>query len=213
MSSSCALERYLCEKNFLKAALARDLFPHILQRPAHSSHIFSALRAFKCFSIPPERRNNSSLVSYFLARNVANARSRSVSLRLTPFIYQANKLGMECDRTKPCSACCARGQPKECHFVAEGGDYGPIQQSYELRKLRAENLKLKEELRSGKFACSDDEDDAYSPVDAPYRNGGNTNSKVGSRQKKFKSQDAADSLYFGSPGLVNVVNDVCLEFG
>ncbi|KAL9081238.1 MAG: hypothetical protein Q9157_000213 [Trypethelium eluteriae] len=118
---------------------------------------------------------------------------------------------VKCDRTKPCSACCARGQPKECHFVVgEGGDYGPIQQSYELRKLRAENLRLKEQLRAEKSACSDDEDEPYSPVDGPFRNGGNGGSKLGNRQKKFKSQDAADSLYFGSPGLANIVNDATL---
>ena len=93
--------------------------------------------------------------------------------------------------------------------MGEGGDYGPIQQSYELRKLRAENLRLKEQLRAGKLRCSDEDDEYYSPVDPPYRNGGNGGSKLGSRQKKFRSQDAGDSIYFGSPGLANIVNDVC----
>ncbi|KAI9659143.1 MAG: hypothetical protein M1821_002103 [Bathelium mastoideum] len=102
-----------------------------------------------------------------------------------------------------------RAQGEECHFVVgEGGDYGPIQQSYELRKLRTENLRLKEQLRAGKYASSDDEDDIYSPVDGSHRNGGPDGPKSGSRQKKFRSQDAADSLYFGSPGLANIVNDV-----
>ena len=94
-------------------------------------------------------------------------------------------------------------------MVGEGVDYGPIQQSYELRKLRAENLRLKEQLRAGKFATSDEEEEAYSPVDGGFRNGANVGSKLGARQKKFRSQDAADSLYFGSPGLANIVNDVC----
>ncbi|KAF2186433.1 hypothetical protein K469DRAFT_726026 [Zopfia rhizophila CBS 207.26] len=84
---------------------------------------------------------------------------------------------VKCDRTKPCSACCARGVPNECRFlVAEGGDSAPIQQSYELRKLRAENLRLKERLRAAK-------------------------------QKQFTSHEWSDSLYFGSPGLANVINE------
>ncbi|KAL9093056.1 MAG: hypothetical protein Q9165_004194 [Trypethelium subeluteriae] len=104
---------------------------------------------------------------------------------------------------------CRERKVKECHFVVgEGGDYGPIQQSYELRKLRAENLRLKEQLRAEKSACSDDEDEPYSPVDVSSRNGPSGGSKLGARQKKFKSQDATDSLYFGSPGLANIVNDV-----
>lgn len=64
----------------------------------------------------------------------------------------------QCDRTKPCSACCARGQPRQCHFVVgEDSDYYPIQQSYEIRKLRAENLQLKERLHRGKQAPLDSE--------------------------------------------------------
>jgi hypothetical protein len=56
-------------------------------------------------------------------------------------------IGDQCDRTKPCSACCASGCPSECHFsVGDGSDFAPIQQSYEIRELRLENKRLREQL-------------------------------------------------------------------
>ncbi|KAK4945035.1 hypothetical protein LTR10_015712 [Elasticomyces elasticus] len=50
----------------------------------------------------------------------------------------------------PCSACAARGHPKDCDFVTEEGSsiYTPIQQSYEIRQLRLENQQLKERLNA-----------------------------------------------------------------
>jgi hypothetical protein len=115
----------------------------------------------------------------------------------------------QCDRTKPCAACCARGQPKECHFVVgEGSEYGPISQSYELRKLRTENLRLKEQLRAGNYTHASEEDRPCSPSDTTHKNGHNGTNKYSTRQKKFKIQDASDSIYFGSPGLANIINDV-----
>jgi len=115
----------------------------------------------------------------------------------------------QCDRTKPCSACCARGQPKECHFVAEAGDYAPIQQSYELRKLRAENMRLKEQLRASQIPIDEDESD-IAPSPGSYM-GERTNAvqkRRGTKQKRFQGSEWQDSIYFGSPGLANVVEDV-----
>ncbi|CAI6334910.1 unnamed protein product [Periconia digitata] len=115
---------------------------------------------------------------------------------------------VKCDRTKPCSACCARGAPKECHFVAEGGDYTPIQQSYELRKLRAENLRLKEQLRASKAHVEDYESESTTPksqfVD---RQSSTTQKRRTARQRRFQGSEWTDSIYFGSPGLANVITD------
>ncbi|KAF2002040.1 hypothetical protein P154DRAFT_403841, partial [Amniculicola lignicola CBS 123094] len=114
-----------------------------------------------------------------------------------------------CDRTKPCSACCARGAPKECHFVAEGGDYAPIQQSYELRKLRAENLKLKERFRAAKLPIEEDDLDRTNCHESP--NGEKTDTRASrrrtARQKRFQGSEWSDSIYFGSPGLANVITE------
>ncbi|KAK6433053.1 hypothetical protein LTR95_010768, partial [Oleoguttula sp. CCFEE 5521] len=113
---------------------------------------------------------------------------------------------VKCDRTKPCSACCARGHPKECEFiVGEGNDYSPIQQSYEIRKLRSENQKLKERLRDAHLLYSGDEVDADEPPDG-------TGSKVISRataakQRRFRTSDRIDNIYFGTPGLASIVSD------
>lgn len=115
---------------------------------------------------------------------------------------------VKCDRTKPCSACCARGAPKECHFVAEGGDYAPIQQSYELRKLRAENLRLKERLRTSKISIDDEDSDQSSESQPGDRSRASSIKRRAARQKRFQGSEWSDSIYFGSPGLANVITDV-----
>ncbi|KAF9732453.1 hypothetical protein PMIN06_004022 [Paraphaeosphaeria minitans] len=116
---------------------------------------------------------------------------------------------VKCDRTKPCSACCARGAPKECHFVADGGDYAPIQQSYEIRKLRAENLRLKERLRASKIPLEEHESDHEGSPDSQFgeRLTGLSQRRRAAKQKRFQGSEWSDSIYFGSPGLANVVTD------
>ncbi|KAF2720916.1 hypothetical protein K431DRAFT_313004 [Polychaeton citri CBS 116435] len=111
---------------------------------------------------------------------------------------------VKCDRTKPCSACCARGHPRECEFiVGEGNDYSPIQQSYEIRKLRAENQRLRERLRDGQSQHSgdggEDGDDHDSSRDSKRA--------TVARQRRFRTGDRSDNLYFGSPGLANIISD------
>lgn len=114
----------------------------------------------------------------------------------------------QCDRTKPCSACCARGLPKECHFVlGEGAEFGPIQQSLELRKLRIENQRLKERLLAAKVPLldeSDDDDESSSGRPGP-------SNRRATKQKRFRTNEQTDSLYFGSPGLASVIADVSTD--
>lgn len=90
-------------------------------------------------------------------------------------------------------------------MLGEGTEFGPIQQSLELRKLRSENQRLKERLLAAKVSLSDDsdEDDGSSTG----KQGQSTRRGVG-RQKRFRTGDHTDSLYFGSPGLANVISDV-----
>ncbi|KAI5240746.1 hypothetical protein E4T42_08290 [Aureobasidium subglaciale] len=110
---------------------------------------------------------------------------------------------VKCDRTKPCSACCARGLPKDCHFVlGEGAEFGPIQQSIELRRLRAENQRLKERLLAGRTSLSEEseteEGSSYEKTITGRRS---------SRQRRFRADDQTDSIYFGSPALASVMTD------
>ncbi|KAF2110985.1 fungal-specific transcription factor domain-containing protein [Lophiotrema nucula] len=115
---------------------------------------------------------------------------------------------VKCDRTKPCSACCARGAPKQCEFVAEGGDYAPIQQSYELKRLRAENLKLRERLRMRTASTEDDDGDLRaSPDYGDDKQPSKSHKRRSTRQKHFQGSEWSDSIYFGSPGLANVINE------
>jgi hypothetical protein len=92
--------------------------------------------------------------------------------------------------------------------VTEKDDYEPIKQSYEIRELRKENMRLKERLRARKQAGSSaEESDASSgdrkrPPKVPFKP-----SKL--QQRRFRTGDPSESLYFGSPGLASVVADVC----
>lgn len=116
----------------------------------------------------------------------------------------------QCDRTKPCSACCARGHPKECDFVTtEGNDYGQISQSYEIRDLRRENQKLREQLRDARARSSagDDDDD----IESPDRSGSKATSRAtAAKQRRFRTGERIDNLYFGTPGLTSIVSDVSI---
>jgi len=117
----------------------------------------------------------------------------------------------QCDRTKPCSACCARGHPRECEFVVgEGNDYSPIQQSYEIRKLRAENQRLKERLQAARLSHSgEDDDDGDSGEQKSSRMVSRT---AAARQRRFRTGERIDNLYFGTPGLANIVSDARTTF-
>jgi uncharacterized protein YheU (UPF0270 family) len=116
----------------------------------------------------------------------------------------------QCDRTKPCSACCARGHPKECDFITtEGNDYGQISQSYEIRDLRRENQKLREQLRDARarYSAGDEDDD----IDSPDRSGSKTTSRAtAAKQRRFRTGERIDNLYFGTPGLTSIVSDVSI---
>lgn len=115
---------------------------------------------------------------------------------------------MQCDRTKPCSACCARGHPKECEFVVgEGNDYSPIQQSYEIRKLRLENQQLKERLQAIRQGHPDD-DGAEDDVALDQRPSRSGTKPVTARQRSLRTIDRVDNIYFGTPGLASIVSDV-----
>ncbi|KAF2224742.1 fungal-specific transcription factor domain-containing protein [Elsinoe ampelina] len=109
---------------------------------------------------------------------------------------------VKCDRTKPCSACCARGHPRDCHFVlTEGSSFGPIQQSLELRKLRAENQRLKEQLLEVRSGASLDTEDDKSGT-------GPSTHTLKSAQRKLGLEEPGESIYFGNPSMVNVVSEI-----
>ncbi|PSK60327.1 hypothetical protein B9Z65_477 [Elsinoe australis] len=109
---------------------------------------------------------------------------------------------VRCDRTKPCSACCARGHPKDCHFkLGEGTTFGPIQQSLELRKLRAENQQLKERLLEAKSGGGTESDDGQ-------QSAGQSASGTRTTQRRFGLEEPGDSIYFGNPALANVAQDL-----
>ncbi len=106
-------------------------------------------------------------------------------------------------------SCCARGHPKECHFVAIDGDYAPISQAYEIRKLRTENMRLKEQLSSGKVSIDDDDSDhANSSESQPGDRANSLQNRRAAKQKRFQGSEWQDSLYFGYPSYHAVLKDV-----
>ncbi|CAA9961076.1 Fungal trans multi-domain protein [Pyrenophora teres f. maculata] len=112
---------------------------------------------------------------------------------------------VKCDRTKPCSACCVRGSPRDCHFITEDGNYTPIRQSYELRKLRAENLRLKQRLNSLRISVDGEDLEYAQAVDS--QSGEKLPSWHKRKQQSFQTLESRDSIYFGSPGLTTVINE------
>ncbi|KAI9800511.1 MAG: hypothetical protein M1825_004059 [Sarcosagium campestre] len=129
------------------------------------------------------------------------------------------KRKVKCDRVQPCRACCVRGHAKDCVFlIAEDQDYEPIRQVYEIAELRRENIRLKQQMRMRRFAGNydyDEHDDGHQP------GSGHVNLTVGGRrnppkvpqkphklqQKRFKTSDPLDSMYFGAPGLADVISE------
>ncbi|KAF1978929.1 hypothetical protein BU23DRAFT_595441 [Bimuria novae-zelandiae CBS 107.79] len=171
---------------------------------SESAHVFSHPRTSGSTENPHGHLDRSSALSDGTRRRPPAQQPRQL-LSCT----KCRERKVKCDRTKPCSACCARGAPKECHFVADGGDYAPIQQSYELRKLRAENLRLKERLRASQVPIDDnDSDQAVSPdSQLGERPTAMSQRRRAVRQKRFQGSEWSDSIYFGSPGLASVVTD------
>ncbi|EFQ89555.1 hypothetical protein PTT_14122 [Pyrenophora teres f. teres 0-1] len=112
---------------------------------------------------------------------------------------------VKCDRTKPCSACCVRGSPRDCHFITEDGNYTPIRQSYELRKLCAENLRLKERLNSLRISVDGEDLEHAQAMDS--QSGEKPPSWHKRKQQSFQPLESRDSIYFGSPGLTTVINE------
>ncbi|EUC50671.1 hypothetical protein COCMIDRAFT_78179, partial [Bipolaris oryzae ATCC 44560] len=115
---------------------------------------------------------------------------------------------VKCDRTKPCSACCVRGLPRDCHFITEDGNFTPIQQSYELRKLRAENVQLKERFRALGIPIYSEESHHTLPLGSHTDNGLSPAVKRRSmKQTRCQESEWQESIFFGAPGLATVISD------
>jgi hypothetical protein len=125
---------------------------------------------------------------------------------------ECRKRKTKCDRIKPCLACCARGAPRECRFLANEVDHTLIQRSYELRELRIENHRLRERLHADRISAEDEGSDALlnhrcgdQPIISVSRG------QVASRTQHWGSE-WSNTTYFGSPGLATVVADVGVVF-
>jgi hypothetical protein len=90
-------------------------------------------------------------------------------------------------------------------FVTDAGnDYQPIRQSYELRELRKENELLKKLLQNAGLSTTAES------------NGNEESGERGSRgarrsaapQRRFRTQDRIDNIYFGTPGLATMLQEV-----
>lgn len=98
-------------------------------------------------------------------------------------------------------------------------DFAHIQQSYQLRdlrtkeqRLRQENIRLREEiqqLRENRSAPPGEEVDS----DEDHTNASPQSSRraAGARQRRFRTNERTDNIYFGTPGLANVVAEVRVQ--
>lgn len=198
---SCGTDRLVSHTVWLRLGLVTGL--QLLIHLSHNLHN-------RVLNLARRRRNHNS-DNYCHAPSAASERSRSV---FKPIIDSSqSNIALthhcQCDRTKPCSACCARGHPKECEFATtDGNDYAPISQSYEIRDLRRENQKLREQLRDARARYSaGDDDDVESPDQSESKA---TSRATAAKQRRFRMGERIDNLYFGTPGLANIVSDVSI---
>lgn len=150
-------------------------------------------------------RPSSTAASHYPALNAGNVKSK---LDTRPSSPQPTCLlkSTQCDRTRPCSACCARGIPKECVFTLhESEDFRPIQQGAELRRLRAECQRLKKLLLDAKLAPDEDIDHDANARKQPA-------TTLRSILKKLSLGQSDDSIYFGSPSIASVYEEVTVVY-
>lgn len=131
-------------------------------------------------------------------------RSRKVKARFDiPSCDEVELNIRQCDRIKPCSACCLSGRPKACDFSSqEADDDGPVQQSDEIERLRKENSKLKEEidkLQDHMFTNYGDDMEISSGLPKALLSAWRRCSMTGNR---------TDNLYFGTPDLKSITSGV-----
>ena len=73
---------------------------------------------------------------------------------------------------------------------------------------RDQAVKLKEQLRDARAKYSAEEDD---DVESPDQSSTKTTSRAtAARQRRFRTTERIDNIYFGTPGLANIVSDVGL---
>jgi len=71
--------------------------------------------------------------------------------------------------------------------------------------LRQENQRLRERLQAARLTHSGDEVDD----DDIFEQKGPKNSRsAAAKQRRFRTTDRTDNLYFGTPSLANIVHDV-----
>lgn len=101
-------------------------------------------------------------------------------------------LSLQCDRIKPCSACCSRGKPTDCFFPVDASNKA-IDQARQLRLLREENAELRALLEKRAAASRD----CHSPPSVDDSNSKPVKRVNSSVQWRFKAEEPPDSLVYG----------------
>jgi hypothetical protein len=108
--------------------------------------------------------------------------------------------------------------------VVEGSDYAPIAQATVIRQLREENARLREQLRLQELGdasaeLANEDNDIRSPRKKRVSSSQSSHVPDSAKyptsrltQRKLRHGDPSDSLYFGSPGMANVIHEVCPPF-
>jgi hypothetical protein len=110
-----------------------------------------------------------------------------------------------------------RGYPTECEFIVPSGSESyPIEQAKEIERLRAENLLLKRKLKeAGGRALSNESISSSSEEEDSRRRGPgvhrNYSVSLGLKPTVHKRIEPPDNIYFGSPGMANIIRDVGLR--
>ena len=159
----------------------------------------------------PDRKAKKSYARQSLSCRTCRERKVRVSVIDNPVLAMLSSPTSQCNRIKPCQACVDHGCSNGCEYdTPDGSDRSHIEQSDEIKRLRRENQGLRlqiQRLQDGQPPCFSDGDDDDQRSDR--RGSTSTLRAAAARQRRFKTISRIDNLYFGTPGLANIVHDVC----
>ena len=96
------------------------------------------------------------------------------------------------------------------YITSEADGHEPLRQSYELTRLREQIAKLEKQLREAQQQGFDVDDE---DVSQETRRASVSTAKFDmNRQRRFKSTNRIDNLYFGTPGYANLSHEVSRLF-
>lgn len=121
---------------------------------------------------------------------------------------------LQCDRIQPCTACSLHQIANHCHYDLSESERQPILQAEALKEKDRSILRLRNEiqlLRGNPVKAEPVDDDESGRIRPRMRlppRSSRRSATLG--QKRFYGEPLDDNIYFGTPGMTSVVQEVRL---